>query len=247
MGNTMKILKLAWERVGNSRTAVCKSPQKTPSSIATGILYSLTAAKMMDVRIISGIFTSDIVFFYPCVCFLFESNVGFEFIGTYKADLSQYSERENAGNLPSLCVRRGFWDRKQDISAINDSPNKKDYVMSELQTDISVAFVKGNDFPSLESLIEDSIKIIKDGITFQDCCTESESPYYGIHLTVSSKDIHIDVLYNPHQSKSDSLDNLAAQWQRYLVESLPEESMIPDEDFQISYKYSIIDRLSIFD
>jgi hypothetical protein len=250
----MKNLKLAWEKVGNERVAVHQIPTKR-HPITPGQLQTLTMAKMMDVTIIRGDFFDDSIAFYPCVCLMLESKERLEFIGTYRANLSHYTDPESPdftndlekiGKLPSVCIRRGIWHKRTNSIIIREfqtAHSKKDYILSDVQTEISVAFIRLKDFPVLESLIADSTKLIKDGINFQRS-PEVRTPYYNIYLTASDEHINLDLLYEPNCVVSSSLDDLTGRWQSYLIDSPIEESIMPDKDFDITYKYSIFDRIS---
>jgi hypothetical protein len=254
----MKTMKLAWEKVGDKRVAFHRSrAEMQVNQVVPGRLQVLAMAKMMDVAVISGDFLGDSVDFYPCVCLLLDSKERVEFIGTYRAKLSPYTNPESPdyiddieilSKFPTFCIRRAFWPKrtnKDTISEFRAAPNKKDYILGDVQTKVNVAFVKLENFPVVENLIADSIKLVEEGINFQDCY-EPRTSYYYAHLTVADG-IRFDLRYYLSDRTSNCLDDLTNRWQRYLVDSPLEESIIPDEDIQIIYDRSIFDCLRDLD
>jgi hypothetical protein len=250
-------LKLTWEKVGSERTAFYKSrTEMQVHQVTPGQLQVLAMAKMTGITMISAHFSGDPVFFYPCACLMFESQERVEFIGTYKADLSDYTEPassefdiKKSNELPSFCVRRAFWRKRQNSEAVSEfraATNKKDYVLSNLQVEINVSFIRLESFSILANLISDSVKLVKNGINFKDC-HEMRNPYHNIQLAFSDECMDFDFLYKPNCVVSSSLDNLTGRWQKHLIESPLEESIVPDEDFRVSYQRSLFDCLKDFD
>jgi hypothetical protein len=254
----VKTMKLAWEKVGDKRVAVHKSrAEMQVNQVVPGRLQVLARAKMMDVTVISGDFLGDSVAFYPCVCLLLDSKERIEFIGTYRAKLSPYTNPESPdyiddveklGKFPTFCIRRAIWPKRtnQDtISEFRAAPNKKDYIWGDVQTKVNVAFVKLENFPVVENLIADSIKLVEEGISFQDAY-EPRTSFYNVHLIVADE-VYFELQYYLGTRTSNRLDDLTNRWQSYLVDSPLEESIIPDEDFQIIYDRSLFDCLRDFD
>lgn len=259
MGKAMRTLRLAWEKVGNTRVGLHNiRTEMQMHRVVPGRLQVLAMAKMMEVEVISADFFDETISFYPRVRIMFESRERVEFIGAYWAklshltnsDSSDYSEdAEILGKFPTLCIRRAFWYKRTNREIMNEfrsAPNKKDYIFGDKQTEINVSFVKLKDFPVLENLIADSTKLIRDGVNFEEC-PEHRTPYYDIHLTISGECINLKLLYEPNCVMSASLDNITSRWQRYLIDAPLEESMIPDEDFRVIYDRSILDCLRDFD
>jgi hypothetical protein len=254
----MKTMKLAWEKVGNERLAFHKSlAEMQVNRVVPGRLQVLAMRKMMDVAVISGDFLGDSVDFYPCVCLLLDSKERVEFIGTYRAKLSPYTnpespdyidDAEKLGKFPTSCIRRSVWPKRtnqETIAEFRAAPNKLDYILGDVQTKINVSFVKLENFPVLENLIADSIKLVEEGVSFQDPY-ESRTSYYYVHLTVADG-VWFELQYYLSDRTSNRLDELTSRWQRYLVDSPLEESIIPDEDIQISYDRGLFDCLRDFE
>jgi hypothetical protein len=238
----MKNLDLAWERLIDGKTGIYKAPKK--ATLTPGLLRNLAASKMVDVTLISANFFDELVFFRPRVSLLIESGYTLKFIGIYYSEeLSSADElndtSENLSELPSICIRTGFWDGKKDFSEFMSSNDKENYILGVSQAETNIFFMQNEPNSSIENLTSETIKLVKDGISLHNAYVKSE--YSEINLTISDGNFCSNLTYDPRTLENIDLNNIINRWVQCLVGQNFQKLVTPDDTFRISYIRSIFD------
>jgi len=237
-------LNLIWEKAYCGKGGIYKSSKKlvlTPT-----LLKRLAISKMTDVTLISADFQDNCVLFSPHVCLLLDFSSRLEFFGAYVADTSEEKNtNDKIDELPSLCIRKCFWSKSEDIEKIQLAEDKEEYILGEKQTLSNIIFLNSAKFPEVVQLMAEAIQLARHGIGFQEQ-HRSNAFYYEVNLDVTDNGFCCNFAYNPYRLTNSVLEAWIVKWHK-CIGNLPHDiGYVPDDKFRMSYKLSLFDQVSKF-
>lgn len=144
---------IVWEKTSEGTVGFYKSlPKKLFNPT---MMKNLAIAKMTNIKLISAYFKEQPVVFSPVLWVLFDSSDSLEFIGVYASEcLDNYEDISSDNNelylLPSVCIRKAFWNKSEDLKQFNSADNKKQYILGENQTISNIYFFNYEQIPLIK-------------------------------------------------------------------------------------------------
>ena len=232
------MIEIPWERTADGRSANIK--EDFPQYIIPVLSFlRLSEEKMTGVGLISGHFHNIPVSFLLRIGVFLESHTYDEFLGLYLPD-----EEDVVENVPTLCLRRASWQRKNDNTRFIQAASMKAYVMNEQQLDSHIVFLRSEQAQGIVRLAEEARTLVQQGLPMQRT-TRTKYTWDQIYFQYRNI-IHMSLSYVTQSEKNEALESWIAQWQEQFAEVDMTSGHLPDQGCFIGYSFGMREYLTHF-
>ena len=231
---------LEWEQLRNGEPVILRSAIseiKRPGAA----LKNVAITKMVDISSISALFGNDLLVFEPWISVLLDLGETITFYGAYALAFPVEDDRYD---LPRICVRSCSWNMREDYSRFEQASDKQAYIWSSAQVKIDLSFGLSSTYVPIAALASDLSKLIEKGLC-RRTISRSDMPWHKVSVDINSDFFHWKYAYSPLASIVDGLESWLKEWQETLMNLRMEMDSVQAANCKISYRPSMIDRMSI--
>ncbi|MEG3926811.1 MULTISPECIES: hypothetical protein [unclassified Microcoleus] len=226
------IIQLPWEKNTNGTHAFLK--KRPVKKVLPSLSKLIALLKMTDVTLVSGIFNETEIAFEENISVFVESSTCMGFFGAYSRAFTNEEDE-----FPYLCLRKGFWDKANELRCSNKK-NQKEYIYGSSQIISVMVFLNPVEAREFVNLISEMMNMMKNGIKFKELqeTEPSETEQEFVEYSITDGYLNHDFSYNPYNFKCDELENWTVRWREAFKTVDQNAGRIPEQGSQISYKAS---------
>ncbi len=224
------MIEIPWELNISNGCALLKNEKivkKTPAKLKTEAVE-----RMIGVSLVSAEFEGAPKVFEPKMWVLLNSGGSVEFIGLYvSAFISDGGE-----NLPSLCVRRGTWEKSIPVDLFNT-----EFFFGDAGV-ISTHFFNKNSVKNLISQLNEIEIYVLNGLKMVDSLEKEKKDWESVRLFINANILSLEIEYSPQIKSENNIEDFLKNITDCL-NKIGTDGIVPDEgSHRISYKETVLNQ-----
>lgn len=242
--------KISWEKTGIGNNVFlyeCGDYLKGWGKLVNSTLLkkNIVYTKMLSPALISGSFNGFECYFDPFVVLIMEEKSCIKLHSVYKFAFAGDDEDEN--DNPNLLIRSAKWDLEADSEKFAKAPDKYKYLLSDEQFTIANTFIRSESYEMLNVLTENLQAIFLSGIKFKKI-QRPDQKYHRFWIKCENQHTALtnEVGYCPMALENSAIESWISEWGNYFESEKFEKNFSPDGDVQLSYEFSLSEKLNTF-
>jgi len=232
---------IQWEQSIDNTCAILH--RFKPIKRASSPLKYLAIQKMTDISIISAEFDGELQVYEPKLWILldyYDSKI--EFYGVYFPD----DPINCSDHIPTLCLRKASWNRKNDKAQIIKNQDYDKYILSPKHACFKTLFTYEAEVIGITKLVSEINAYVPNKLSIKDEYKENNALHY-LQLKLYDEELVFEVGYCPLARKEHILEEKIYRWKESFSKINFDKGAIPDEgSYRISYYESVLERLSTY-